>query len=174
MKNQCQIRAGFAVLIAILATSRLSVAAADPDKDPRYPGLVAKAQQLALQHKTIAAIDLSEKVISAFKAYYGKERRKIYCANTSAEGLGNLLEAAVKKAKCHGALTELGRTLILLRVIACRICTDSPKRRRRLLRPSLFPPRIRIISVRWARSFRSRRIGPRPRKNFNQPKITHH
>ncbi len=97
MKNQCQIRAGFAVLIAILATSRLSVAAADPDKDPRYPGLVAKAQQLALQHKTIAAIDLSEKVISAFKAYYGKERRKIYCANTSAEGLGNLLEAAVKK-----------------------------------------------------------------------------
>jgi len=47
--------------------------------------------------KSSAAIEKCDKVIATFKGYYGKERRKIYCGNSSAEVLGNLLQAAVKK-----------------------------------------------------------------------------
>jgi Flp pilus assembly protein TadD len=73
------------------------LAESDPDKDPHFRELVAESEQLTMAKKSSAAIAQCDKVIAAFKAYYGKERRKIYCGNTSAEVLGNLLQAAVEK-----------------------------------------------------------------------------
>jgi Flp pilus assembly protein TadD len=75
----------------------MAVAASDPDKDPRFANFVAEVQQLVGENKPAEAIALCDKTISAFKAYYGNQKRKIYCGNTSAEVLGNLLEAAVKE-----------------------------------------------------------------------------
>lgn len=85
-----------ALLINLFLNSPVS-AASDPDKDPRLKELVAESEQLAKTKKFSAAIAQSDKVIAAFEAYYKKERRKIYCGNTSAEVLGNLLGAAAKK-----------------------------------------------------------------------------
>ena len=85
------------VLITSSGDVRIARCASDPDKDPQFARLVAESEQLARGKKSAGAVAQCDKVISAFKAHYGNERRKIYCGNTSAEVLGSLLEAAVKK-----------------------------------------------------------------------------
>ncbi len=87
----------FLGLVINLALHYPALAESNPDKDPHFRELVAESEQLAKAKKPSAAIALCDTVIAAFKAYYGKEQRKIYCGNSSAEGLGNLLQAAVKK-----------------------------------------------------------------------------
>lgn len=84
-------------LIVNLPLLHSACAGSDPDKDPRWTALVAESEQLATAKKSSVAIAKCDQIIAAFKAYYGKERRKIYCGNTSAEILGNLLRAAVKR-----------------------------------------------------------------------------
>jgi Flp pilus assembly protein TadD len=83
-------------LVSSLVVLYPASAESDPDKDSRLRELVAESEKLATAKKSAAAIEKCDKVIAAFKAYYGKQRRKIYCGNSSAEVLGNLLQAAVK------------------------------------------------------------------------------
>jgi hypothetical protein len=68
-----------------------TLAESDPDKDPRFRELVAESEHLAKAKKSSVAIEKCDKVIAAFKGYNGNQQRKIYCGNTSAEVLGNLL-----------------------------------------------------------------------------------
>jgi tetratricopeptide (TPR) repeat protein len=97
MGSRYRIAFGLLGLIVNLAVLRSACGGSDPDKDPRFRALVTESEQLALAKKSSAAIAKCDQIIAAFKAYYGKEQRKVYCGNTSAEVLGALLQAAVKK-----------------------------------------------------------------------------
>jgi tetratricopeptide (TPR) repeat protein len=96
MTGRFQLACCVVSFVANMAVLYPAMAESDPDKDSRLRELVAESEQLATAKKSSAAIENCDKVIAAFKAYYGKERRKIYCGNSSAEVLGNLLQAAVK------------------------------------------------------------------------------
>src|SRR5439155_22193873 len=108
----------FLGLVINLALHYPALAESNPDKDPHFRELVAESEQLAKAKKPSAAIALCDTVIAAFKAYYGKEQRKIYCGNSSTEVLGNLLQAAVKKGKRHRAFADVGQRLLHQRVRA--------------------------------------------------------
>ena len=71
--------------VANLALLYPASAESDPDKDSRLRELVAESEKLATAKKSSAAIEKCDKVIAAFKAYYGKQPRKIYCGNSSAK-----------------------------------------------------------------------------------------
>jgi tetratricopeptide (TPR) repeat protein len=96
MPGKCPFRSCLVGLVVNLAVIYPALAESDPDKDPRFGKLVAESEQLAKAKKSSAAIEKCDKVIAAFKGYYGRQQRKIYCGNSSAEVLGNLLQAAVK------------------------------------------------------------------------------
>jgi tetratricopeptide (TPR) repeat protein len=66
----------------------------DPDKDPALPKLLEEARKLIDSKQPQAAIENCEKVIALFKSHYGNSKQKIYCARSSAESLGYLMQAA--------------------------------------------------------------------------------
>lgn len=68
-----------------------------PDKDHRVAQLLQDARQSIDAKRPADAIKRCDEVIAAFKKHYGSSKQKIYCARTSAESLGYLLEAAHDK-----------------------------------------------------------------------------
>ena len=68
----------------------------DPDKDSTLPKLLEEARRLIDAKKPQAAIDKCDKVISLFKDHYAAGKEKVYCARTSAESLGYLLQSAAE------------------------------------------------------------------------------
>jgi tetratricopeptide (TPR) repeat protein len=70
--------------------------AANPDKDPQLGQRVADAEKLVKARQPQAAIAKCDSVINAFNAEYGTRKERVYCATSSAESLGYLLETAVK------------------------------------------------------------------------------
>jgi hypothetical protein len=99
-------------LIVNLITLRSALARPDPDKDPHLAKLAADSDELAQHGKSADAIANCDKIIAAFKAYYKNDRRKIYCGNTPAEKLGNLLESVANKQSWSndGRATNANRT----------------------------------------------------------------
>jgi tetratricopeptide (TPR) repeat protein len=95
--NRSQVAIGLIGLISAISALQAAAADSDPDKNPRFAKLVAEADQLAIKKESRAAIARCDEVIAAFKTYYQKEKRKIYCGNTSTEVLRNLLEALARK-----------------------------------------------------------------------------
>src|ERR1700719_1337333 len=88
---------GFVVLTGILDDSR--AAEADPDKDPRLPKLLEDGRALITKKRPEEAIANCDKVIARFKSHYANSKEKVYCARSSAETLGYLLQAGVDMGK---------------------------------------------------------------------------
>ena len=66
----------------------------DPEKDPKMKELLQDATHL-IEHKNAdAAIPKCDAVINAYKAYYDGGKQKVYCARSSTQSLGSLLQAA--------------------------------------------------------------------------------
>jgi hypothetical protein len=85
------------VLAVIFAASVGFAVSGDPDKDPQMVKLLQDAGHLIDSKNPAAAIPKCDVVITAYKAYYGGRKEKIYCARSAPEGLGSLLKAAVDK-----------------------------------------------------------------------------
>ena len=66
----------------------------NPDKDPRLLELLQDARQSIGAKKPDDAIKRCDQVLASFKAYYGGDKQKTYCARTSTESLKYLLVAA--------------------------------------------------------------------------------
>ena len=77
----------------------LGAASDDPEKDPQIPKLIDEARTLLKNKQPQAAIANCEKVIAAFKNHYANSKEKIYCARSSAESLGYLLQSAANTDK---------------------------------------------------------------------------
>ncbi|MEY2495258.1 MAG: hypothetical protein QOJ45_1750 [Verrucomicrobiota bacterium] len=71
-----------------------NAASDDPDKDPQLPKLLEEARTFVDSKKPEAAIERCDRVIVLFKGHYGNGKHKIYCARSSTETLGYLLQAA--------------------------------------------------------------------------------
>jgi tetratricopeptide (TPR) repeat protein len=87
----------YLVLAASLILSGLtapSLPAQDPDKDPALITLVEKARTLITKKQPQEGIANCDQVIARFKSHYGTSKSKIYCARTSTETLGYLLQSA--------------------------------------------------------------------------------
>ena len=113
------------VALASIVTSRATEAAApaDPENNPAIVEMLHEARRLIDAKEPAAAIRKCDGVIAAYKAKYGNEKQKIYCAHTPAALLGYLTKAAVDKRNAIGlsgtwadahfmkayALVELGR-----------------------------------------------------------------
>lgn len=92
-------RLGFALRLGfflVVASPDLVAATNDPDKDPTLPKLLEEARKLIDAKKPQAAIDKCDKVISLFKNHYATRKEKAYCARTSAESLGYMLQSAAE------------------------------------------------------------------------------
>lgn len=83
----------------VLALNLGAAPAGEPDKDPQMARLLQEASELIDAKNPAAAIERCDKVIAKFKASYGNGRQKFYCARTSAETLGYLLQAAASADK---------------------------------------------------------------------------
>ncbi|MEY2519906.1 MAG: hypothetical protein QOF24_1665 [Verrucomicrobiota bacterium] len=66
----------------------------DPDKDPQLPRLLEEARTFVDNKKPQAASERCDRVIALFKNHYGNSKHTVYCARSSAETLGYLLQAA--------------------------------------------------------------------------------
>lgn len=97
MTRDHRIATGLFCLLSNFAAVLTVQAGADPDTDPHFVKMIVEIQQRIEQGKLEAAVAECDNVISAFKAHYKNERRKIYCGNTPAEVLGTLVGAAVGK-----------------------------------------------------------------------------
>jgi Flp pilus assembly protein TadD len=73
--------------------------ATEPDKDPQLTKLLDEARTLLTRKQPQAALANCEKVIAAFKEHYADTKEKIYCARSSTESLGYLLQAAANADK---------------------------------------------------------------------------
>jgi tetratricopeptide (TPR) repeat protein len=87
-----------AILLAF-ACAHLQAAPPDPDKDPDLPKRLQEARTLIDNKKPQPAIEICDKVITAFQAHYGKSQQKIYCASSSTENLAYLVTAAAAMSK---------------------------------------------------------------------------
>ena len=90
----------FCALLALfvgVAAAWAEASATNPDKDPQIANLLQDARRLIDSNKAETAIESCDKVINAFKARYEDSKQKIYCARTSPESLGYLLQAANEK-----------------------------------------------------------------------------
>jgi tetratricopeptide (TPR) repeat protein len=87
------------LVLSIVAASNVGFAASgvDPDKDPQMEKLLWDARHLIDSKNPAAAIPKCDAIISAYKAYYGSRKEKIYCGRSGTETLGALLKAAVDK-----------------------------------------------------------------------------
>jgi Flp pilus assembly protein TadD len=72
---------------------------ADPDKDPALPKLLEDGRALVTKKQPQEAIANCDKVIARFKSHYGNSQEKVYCARSSTETLGYLLQAAADMGK---------------------------------------------------------------------------
>jgi len=92
----------FCALLALfvaVAAAWADASATNPDKDPQIAKLLQDARRLIDSNKPETAIENCDKVITAFKARYEDGKQKIYCARTSPESLGYLLQAANETTK---------------------------------------------------------------------------
>jgi tetratricopeptide (TPR) repeat protein len=89
---------GLAFFLALGRTD-LRAAPDDPDKDPALPKLVEDAQALIKNRQPKEAIAKCDKVIALFTSHYAKSKQRIYCARSSPETLGYLLQAAANSDK---------------------------------------------------------------------------
>jgi tetratricopeptide (TPR) repeat protein len=92
----------YLLLAASLILSGLaapSLPAQDPDKDPALVTLVEKARTLITKKQPQEGIANCDKVIALFKSHYGTSKSKIYCARSSTETLGYLLQSAADADK---------------------------------------------------------------------------
>ena len=88
------------LMLALVWVCPLLGAASDnPDKDSQLPTLLEEARTLLTKKQPQAAIANCEKVIAAFKNHYANSKEKIYCARSSAESLGYLLQSAANMDK---------------------------------------------------------------------------
>jgi len=94
-----RIRSLFGLVFALVLVSPVLGASADPDKDPQLPKLLEDARTLLTKKQPQAAIANCEKVIAAFKNHYANGKEKVYCARSSAESLGYLLQSAANMDK---------------------------------------------------------------------------
>jgi len=87
------------LILVTIVTANVGIAASgtDPDKDPQMEKLLWDARHLVDAKNAAAAIPKCDAVISAYKAYYGARKEKIYCGRTGTETLGALLKAAADK-----------------------------------------------------------------------------
>ncbi|MEY2482925.1 MAG: hypothetical protein QOK24_1453 [Verrucomicrobiota bacterium] len=81
-------------LAAAFSSQQAGAASDDPDKDPQLPRLLEEARTFVDNKKPQAAIERCDRVIARFKNHYGNSKHKVYCARSSAETLGYLLQAA--------------------------------------------------------------------------------
>ncbi|HEX4629583.1 MAG TPA: tetratricopeptide repeat protein [Chthoniobacterales bacterium] len=94
-----EIRLLVGTLAAVLACSVLAASGTDPDRDPQLTKLLDEARTLLTRKQPQAALVNCEKVITAFKDHYANAKEKIYCARSSTESLGYLLQAAANADK---------------------------------------------------------------------------
>ncbi len=109
-----------AQLLVFTVTSVIALAASaggDPDKDPQMVKLLEDARHLIDSRNPAAAVPKCDTVISAYKAYYGTRKEKIYCARSGAETLGSLLKVAVDKKNAI-ALTSIWSDAYFLKAYA--------------------------------------------------------
>ncbi len=66
----------------------------DPDKDPQLSRLLEEARTLITKKQPEEGIVNCDKVIARFKSQYANTKETVYCARSSAETLGYLLQAA--------------------------------------------------------------------------------
>jgi len=78
------------VLLLNLATSAFG----DPERDPQAAQRLQDARQSIDARKPADAVKQCDEVIASFETHYGSSKQKIFCARTSAERLGYLLQAA--------------------------------------------------------------------------------
>jgi len=71
----------------------------DPDKDPELPKLLQEARTLITKKKPQEGIATCDKVIARFTSHYANSKEKVYCARSSTESLGYLLQAAADMDK---------------------------------------------------------------------------
>lgn len=90
---------GFVFCVAAALDLPGADAASDPDKDPQLPKLLEQVRTFIDSKKPQAAIESCEKVIALFKSHYGTSKSKIYCARSSPETLGYMLQAAAAMNK---------------------------------------------------------------------------
>ena len=92
------VKSTFVVLAIVVASDiRLAASGVDPDKDPQMEKLLWDARHLVDAKNASAALPKCDAVISAYKAYYGSRKEKIYCGRSGTETLGALLKAAADK-----------------------------------------------------------------------------
>ena len=87
------------VLALVLASPVFGAASAEPDKDSQLPKLLEEARTLITKKQPQAAIANCDKVIALFTTRYANNNEKIYCARSSSESLGYLLQAAANSDK---------------------------------------------------------------------------
>jgi tetratricopeptide (TPR) repeat protein len=91
---------GLAFFVSVLLGGpNLNAAPEDPDKDPALAPLVEEARTLITRKKPQEGIANCDKVIARFKSHYANSKEKVYCARSSAETLGYLLQAAAEMDK---------------------------------------------------------------------------
>jgi Flp pilus assembly protein TadD len=77
----------------------LGAASDDPEKDPQTTKLIEEARTFLKNKQPQPAIANCEKVIAAFKNHYANSKERVYCARSSAESLGYLLQSAANADK---------------------------------------------------------------------------
>jgi tetratricopeptide (TPR) repeat protein len=87
------------LIVATIAAANVGLAASgtDPDKDPQMEKRLWDARHLIDAKNPAAAIPKCDAIISAYKAYYGSRKEKIYCGRSGTETLGALLKAAADR-----------------------------------------------------------------------------
>lgn len=96
MKKSSLLLAASLILSAVAAPS---FSAQDPDKDPALVVLVEKARTLISKKQPQEGIANCDKVIARFTSRYANSKEKVYCARSSTETLGYLLQAATDADK---------------------------------------------------------------------------
>ncbi len=85
------------ILAISIATVGFAATSGDPEKDPQMKQLLQDAGHLIEHKKADAAIPMCDAVIGAYSVYYNGGKQKVYCARSSTQSLGSLLQAAADK-----------------------------------------------------------------------------
>lgn len=86
-------------LLLCATPSHRAASPANPDDDRGLSNLLYEARALVDAKKPQPAIKICDQIIASYKTYYGSSKSKIYCAQTSAENLACLVEAAAAMSK---------------------------------------------------------------------------
>ncbi len=87
----------FVILAAMLTPRVRADSPAEPDKDPRMLTLLREARRAIDARQPADAIPPCEEVIARFAKAYPGHPQKVFCARSSPESLGYLLQAASKQ-----------------------------------------------------------------------------